>query len=162
MRAASGTTHCLVLATLLCATGAGGQPTRSTPSTPGPGAGGDALVVAAVESFHSALAAGDEDTALDWLDPRVVIFEAGGAELSRDEYAAHHLEADIAFASATKTAIVAREVRSLGDTGWVLTRTRTTGTFRGHAVNSEGVETMVLQRSDGRWRIVHIHWSSRS
>ena len=50
---------------------------------------------AVVGAFHQALASGDKQRALDLLDPSVLIFESGGAELSRDEYASHHLGADI-------------------------------------------------------------------
>ena len=115
---------------------------------------------AAVEAFHSALAAGDRDRALAWLDPKVVIFESGGAEMSREEYASHHLESDMAFVAATKTEVVDRQAQAAGDTAWVLSRTRTTGQFRDRPVDADGVETVVLQRDGGQWRIIHIHWSS--
>jgi ketosteroid isomerase-like protein len=129
----------------------GSQVQAAAPDTP----------VAAVENFHGALAAGDRERALAWLDPEVSIFESGGAERSREEYASHHLQSDMAFASSTKTEILNRETRSSGDVAWVLSRSRTTGTFRGRDVDVEGVETMVLRQDQGRWRIVHIHWSSR-
>jgi hypothetical protein len=50
---------------------------------------------AVVRSFHDALSSGNREGALAVLDPDVVIFEQGGAETSRDEYAAEHLGADI-------------------------------------------------------------------
>jgi ketosteroid isomerase-like protein len=117
---------------------------------------------AAVEGFHAALGAGDRERALSWLDPRVVIFESGGAEMSRDEYASHHLESDMAFAGATQTEVVDRQAQSVGDTAWVMSRARTTGQFRDRPIDADSVETMVLQRDAGQWRIVHIHWSSHS
>ena len=43
----------------------------------------------------------------------------------------------------------------------MLTRFETSGTFEGKPVATSGTETMVLERREGRWRIVHIHWSSR-
>jgi ketosteroid isomerase-like protein len=128
------------------------------PSSPTAAPGSPA---AAVESFHSSLASGDREAAMSWLDPQVVVFESGGVEISREEYAAHHLESDMAFVGATKTEVAERRAVSSGDAAWVLTRSRTTGTFRDRPVDVDGVETMVLRRDEGRWTIVHIHWSSQ-
>jgi len=117
---------------------------------------------AALDAFHAALAAGDRDGALARLDPAVVIFEAGGAELSRDEYASHHLAGDMEFLAATTTERVDRRSGASGELVWVLTRSNTTGTFRGEDVSSRGTETALLARSANGWRIVHLHWSSRA
>ncbi len=121
-----------------------------------------ATPAAAIERFHAALASGDRQAALSLLDPKVVIFESGGAEMSRDEYASHHLDADMQFSRAVSSEIVHRESYESGDAAWVLTRTHTKGRFRGRDIDANGVETMVLRRDDGHWRIVHVHWSSGS
>lgn len=113
-----------------------------------------------VAAFHGAMAKGDTQTMLDLLAPDVVIFEAGGAEMNRDEYRTHHLGADVAFARAAKRKIVDSQAKVAGDAAWVLTRSTTTGTFQGKPVNSRGVETMVLRKTTKGWRIVHIHWSA--
>ena len=63
--------------------------------------GGKVEPSAVVRSFHEALASGERAGALARLDPGVVIFEQGEAEMSRDEYVAHHLDADIEFSRAT-------------------------------------------------------------
>lgn len=115
-----------------------------------------------VAAFHAALSRGDRDAALAVLDPKVLIFESGGAELSRDEYASHHLGGDIEFSAATSSTIVDQRSGSSDDTAWVLTRSETSGIFRDKTINSRGVETMLLRRTEHGWRIVHIHWSSRS
>ncbi|MEO8277858.1 MAG: nuclear transport factor 2 family protein [Thermoanaerobaculia bacterium] len=118
--------------------------------------------VGAVEAFHQALATGNRDASIALLDPDVVIFEEGDAEMSCDEYVSHHLAADIDFVAATKTDLVDRRSGGSADLAWVITRSRTTGTFRGRDIGSLGGETMVLRRGDnGKWRILHIHWSSR-
>ena len=117
---------------------------------------------AALDAFHGALAAGDREGALAQLDPAVVIFEAGGAELSREEYASHHLAGDMEYLAATETERVDRRSGASGELVWVLTRSKTTGTFRGEDVSSRGTETALLARSANGWRIVHLHWSSRA
>ncbi len=117
---------------------------------------------AVVSAFHRALTSGEKQSVLDLLDPKVVIFESGGAELSRDEYASHHLGSDMVFAAAIEAKVLDQRSGGTEETAWVLTRTETTGTFRDKEIDSLGVETMVLQRSGDKWKIVHIHWSSRS
>jgi len=115
-----------------------------------------------VAAFHAALEAGDGDAALALMAPEVVILESGGGEKSRDEYASHHLAGDMRFAGASDRETLEQRQETFGDTAVVLTWTRTTGTFGERQIDSNGVETMVLHRADGQWRIVHVHWSSRS
>ena len=114
-----------------------------------------------VGGFHRALAAGDRDAALTLLAPDVMIFESGGAERSRDEYASHHLGADAEFAGATRREILDQQQGGDGEVAWVLTRSKTTGKFRDREIDSYGVETMILKKAPDGWRIAHIHWSSR-
>jgi len=96
------------------------------------------------------------------LTPEVVIFESGGAELSRAEYASHHLGADMEFSAATTRKVEAQRAGREEDAAWVLTRTTTTGTFRDKEIDAKGVETMLLKHTPDGWKIFHIHWSSRS
>ena len=113
-----------------------------------------------VAAFHKALSSGNRAAVTDLLAPDVVIFESGGTEASREEYASHHLGADMEFAKATKMAVVDRRSGEAGEAAWVLTRSRTTGTFRDRKIDLRGTETMVLRKTPQGWRIVHIHWSS--
>ena len=114
-----------------------------------------------VQTFHEALASGAKERVLELLDSDVLIFESGGAELSRSEYSFHHLGADMEFSAATRRKIVDQQVITAADAAWVLTRSVTTGTFRQKELDILGAETIVLRRGDQGWRIVHIHWSSR-
>ena len=115
----------------------------------------------AVASFHAALIAGDSAAAMALLDPAVIIFESGGAELSAAEYAGHHLPADMAFAQAVTRSVENQQVQEADDVAWVLTQSRTTGTYRDRPLDLRGTETMVLRRTEAGWRIVHVHWSSQ-
>lgn len=117
---------------------------------------------AVVDAFHAALKQGDAAAALTLLDPEAMIFEEGGAERSREEYASHHLGADAAFAAATEATVARRSGRADGDVAWITSEGRTTGQFNGRAVDRLTVETMVLRRHADGWRIHHIHWSSRA
>lgn len=121
-----------------------------------------APAIAVVDAFHAALGSGDAGAVLALLTEDVVVLETGGAERSREEYAGHHLPADMAFAAATTDEVTRRVAWVEGDVAWVLTEGRTTGTFNDRPINSLGAETMILHRTADSWRIRHIHWSSRN
>lgn len=112
--------------------------------------------------FRAALAAGNAELAASYLSDDVLIFEGGGVERSKAEYAGHHLGGDIAFSQATQFTLTKRSVQLVGDIAITTSESRTTGNYRGRALNLLGTETMVLRREAGQWRITHIHWSSKS
>jgi ketosteroid isomerase-like protein len=114
----------------------------------------------AVASFHLALGRGDTAAALALLAEDVLIFESGGVERNRAEYAAHHLAADAQFSAAVDRKLVDRRVVEEGNVALVTSIETVTGTFRGRPINSRSLETMTLRRVAGQWRIAHIHWSS--
>lgn len=116
----------------------------------------------AIDAFHAAIKIGDTANALTFLAPDVMIFEEGGAERSRDEYASHHLSSDAAFAAASEATVTRRSGWADGDVAWITSEGRTTGQFNGRAVDRLTTETMVLKRHADGWRIHHIHWSSRA
>lgn len=117
--------------------------------------------VAVVEAFHVALGRGDSAAVVALLDDKALIYEEGGAELSRAEYATHHLPEDIAFLAQVRERVLKRESGFDGSLAWVATQGEMTGTVAGKAFDRFTTETMVLQRSGTSWKILHIHWSSR-
>lgn len=112
-----------------------------------------------VTAFHEAMESGDREAALELLLPEALIFEAGRSQ-TVDEYAAHHLAADMAFSQATSREILEQSDQTVDNVGWVMTLSRTTGSFKDREIDSKGVETIVLQHVKDGWRIAHIHWSS--
>ena len=121
-----------------------------------------APAIAVVDAFHAALGSGESEAVLALLSEDAMVLEEGGAERSRDEYAGHHLPADMAYAAATEAEIIRRVAWVEGDIAWVLTEGRTSGAFNGRPVDRLTAETMILQRQAEGWRIRHIHWSSRA
>lgn len=119
-----------------------------------------AEVRAVVRGFHAALAAGDSTAALELLDPGVVIFESGHAE-SLTQYRSGHLRSDVAFARAVRREVTGESIAVWGDAALYTSEAHTTGEWRGRAIDSQGVETMVMVRTPEGWRIRHIHWSAR-
>ncbi len=139
----------------------GQQPPAAKPS-PTPQTEAAAVTpVATVDAFHSALASGNTRGALDLLAEDVLIFESGGVERSRAEYASHHLAADATYSAAVRRTLVNRSHGEAGNAAWVTSVETVAGSYRGRAINSRSVETMLLRQVAGQWRISHIHWSSK-
>ena len=113
-----------------------------------------------VDAFHAALRRGDTAAAIALLADDALIFEQGGAERSKAQYAAEHLQADAEFSSQVASSVMRRVGRSDGAIAWIGTEGRSTGTFRGKPVDQRTTETMVLRRTVEGWRIAHVHWSS--
>ena len=115
---------------------------------------------AVVDAFHTALRRGDTKGALSHLAANALIYESGGVERDRQEYASHHLGADSAFSQAVPSSVTKRAGEAVGTVAWIATEGRTTGTYKGKAIDQVTTETMVLRRIGGSWKIAHIHWSS--
>ena len=121
----------------------------------------DSDVIKTVRSFHSALSAGNATAVSRLLDPNVLIMEGGNVERSRDEYAAHHLKADVKFMRSVKYTLERQSGDSIGDLAWVASEAALSGESQGKQLNLVSTESLVLRRTNSGWRIVHIHWSSR-
>jgi ketosteroid isomerase-like protein/mono/diheme cytochrome c family protein len=115
---------------------------------------------ARVDDFQKLLAHGDAKGAGALLDPAVLIYESGGVERSRAEYASHHLKADSEFLEGADVHVISRDGNAMGDLAWVATEAaiKTKGSKPMELVTTE---TMVLTRGPQGWRVAHIHWSSR-
>jgi ketosteroid isomerase-like protein len=113
-----------------------------------------------VDAFAAALRAGDEAALRELAAPDILIAESGGVEQSFDEYAGHHMPADMAFTAAVEFTLQDRDMVVGEDVTTIVSRSQVHGQFRGQTIHSRMMETMVLRRIDGQWRIVHIHWSS--
>ncbi len=113
-----------------------------------------------VEQFHAALQSGDEKIILELLAEDVLIYESGGAERSREEYAGHHLHMDIKFMKNMIREVISQKVEETAMTTLVFTESRTHGTFKNKDYNLLGKETVVLKQIEDGWKITHLHWSS--
>lgn len=113
-----------------------------------------------VDSFQKRLAQGDTNGAAQLLDPSVLIYEGGGAEKSRGEYASHHLKSDAEFLKDAEVRQLSRTGNAVGDFAWVATESELKSAGA-KPLDLITTETMVLQRGPDGWRVKHIHWSSR-
>lgn len=115
---------------------------------------------ATVDAFAQALRRGDAATLRTLLAPDVLILEGGGAERSAEEYLSGHAVSDAAFLKTAHVQQTARTAKTEGDLAWVATESELNVERDGQPVTLGSAETMLLQKIDGAWRIVHIHWSS--
>jgi ketosteroid isomerase-like protein len=115
-----------------------------------------------IRGFDAALRAADFDRVSALLDPEVVVLEAGGAERSREEYLAEHARADAEFLKRARSLETGNEIHVAGDAAWS-TKTSVMQFDRdGKPATVHSAETMILRRGPDGWRIVHMHWSSRT
>ena len=135
-------------------TASGGDQQLATATAKGP--------VAVVEAFHAALSSGKAARVEPLLDPNVLIMEGGNVERSRHEYASHHLPSDLKFMSTMRYELKRQTGDAVGDLAWVATEATLTGESGGKAVDLISTESLVLKKSAAGWKIVHIHWSSRT
>lgn len=113
-----------------------------------------------VDAFAQALRRGDTATLRTLLASDVLILEGGGAERSAEEYLGGHAVSDAAFLKDAHIQQTARTTQTEGDLAWVATESELHVERDGQPVTLSSAETMLLQKIDGAWRIVHIHWSS--
>lgn len=118
--------------------------------------------VAVVERFNTALSSEDLATVGSLLAPDVLILESGGAEHSREEYLGHHAISDAAFLKDAHRQLVRQRARTAGEFAWVGTESELHAQKDGKPLTVLSTETMVLKQAADGWRIVHIHWSSRT
>lgn len=116
--------------------------------------------VATVNVFRGALQDGNVAQALSLLAPEVLIYESGGEEKSRDEYAATHLKADIKHLAAYYVDTLTQTSREHEGLACVTTRSRYLSKSADPRPAQFGTETIVLRRLATGWQIVHVHWSS--
>jgi len=120
----------------------------------------DSAAAQAVIQFHSALQSGNENMARKLLADDILIYEGGGIERSAEEYANHHMKADMKYLKNLKVKLLEHQVMVFGNMAYSTARTLMQGEYNGKNINSNGMETIVLQKINGEWLITHIHWSN--
>ncbi len=110
-----------------------------------------------VLSFHEALREQNEIAAKSLLSKNVTIVEGGGIERSAQEYVSHHMLSDMKFVSTLSSELLEHRVTEYRDSATSLlisVNTADTGkTYR-------SLETAILTKRYGEWKIAHLHWST--
>ena len=124
-----------------------------------------ASATSVVDGFQDALKSGDKALVESLMAPGVIIAEGGNAEWSFAEYRDHHMEADMAQTGSSEAVVERtvhrREIIESGNSATVITHSQLDGDMGGgKEFHYRMMETMVVTRTDGEWRISHIHWSA--
>jgi len=132
---------------LLIAPGAGAQQARTPAET--------------VDAFHAALRNRDTAGALSLLDRGLVVYEFGAVDATAEAYALRHLPFDMDLAVAARWTLESRRAGGEGNERWVLSTYRVTGKQSdGTPIDQTTLETVILRRVGGQFRIAHFHWST--
>lgn len=127
--------------------------------TPALFAGENTAPAQVVKAFHQALRTGDVTATRALLADDVLIVEGNGVERSADEYASHHMLADMKFMAALKAEVLEHQTKVLGNVAYSVSRSQLTGNYKDKPVDLISKETLVLVDSGNGWKIVHVHWS---
>jgi len=112
-----------------------------------------------VTKFHQALRSQDSEAIGQLLSADVLIYESGKAERSLEEYAAGHMKADMRYLAQIKSKLIEHQVNVSGDIAISTARFENTRMVAGRERVNISMETIVVSKVDGQWRITHIHWS---
>lgn len=120
-------------------------------------------VKAFVESFDRAFNSKDVTWLAEFYHPDVTIFEGGHVNKGWVDYRDNHLGPELKEMADLQFSHVEVATNILSDAvAYVTAEYRLKATVKGKAVESEGLETLVLLKGmDGGWRIRHSHTSSR-
>ena len=111
------------------------------------------------DRFDAAIGSGDQDAVRSLLHESVLIYEGGKVEASLEEYAAHHMQADMAYMAGIDREILSRTVFEDNGIAVVTTQYRMTGMYKDQPVDRIALETLVMRDIGEGWKIVHVHWS---
>ncbi|WP_158608604.1 nuclear transport factor 2 family protein [Stagnimonas aquatica] len=115
-----------------------------------------------MRAFQAAMKSGDAASVKRLLAPDLLVFEGGAAERSRDEYASHHLGADMAFLKSSSVDILKQSSGGNDQEAWLTTESRIRGkSSKGKPLDIASTETALLRKGSAGWQIVHLHWSSQ-
>lgn len=90
----------------------------------------------------------------------VVAFEGDQASSGRASYIADHLAPQIRSLDERHCRLHEISVRLARNVAWATYRFAQVGTRNGERIEARGVGTMVFQKFQGRWQIVHVHTST--
>ena len=113
------------------------------------------------DALYTALRTGDEDAVEKILAEEVMILEGGHAQTSRADYMGGHMKSDMAFLPNVNSATLDRKVSQAGDLAWVITHSRTQGSYRDKEIDELSREMLVMKHDGHNWQVTLIHWGEK-
>lgn len=115
-------------------------------------------------SYDEAFNAKSMDRLAAFYHPDVTIFEGGGVNRGWADYRDHHLGPEMAEFQKVLFAHTNVVVAALGadrKTAYVTSEYSLKAQIKEREIDASGLETLILLKEDGRWRIRHSHTSGR-
>ncbi len=93
-------------------------------------------------------------------DSSVTVFESGYANYGWDDYRNHHLAPELKEFKNTKYAFSDLRIKTSGSLAFATLKYTISGDDNGKHFEGSGLATAVLEKGEGKWRIVHWHSSA--
>lgn len=90
----------------------------------------------------------------------VTVFESGHANYGWDDYRNHHLAPELKEFKNTKYSFSDLKVKVDGKTAWATFKYSLSAEMGTRKIESGGLGTAILEKREGKWRIVHWHSSA--
>lgn len=90
----------------------------------------------------------------------VTVFESGYANYGWNDYRNNHLAPELKEFKNTKYAFSDLKVKVDGKTAWATFKYTISADIKARKIESSGLATAILEKREGKWRIVHWHSSA--
>ena len=90
----------------------------------------------------------------------VTVFESGHANYGWNDYRNNHLAPELKEFKNTKYAFSDLKVKVDGKTAWATFKYTISADIKARKIESGGLATAILEKREGKWRIVHWHSSA--
>ena len=119
----------------------------------------DASVRKALDAYDQAVAKKDVETVRSLLAPDLLLYEHSVRNDGAKDAFENHLKPEILEGEGLQLSFSDLRVTASPELALVTRQYRVRGTFDGKAIDSTGNETQVWRKTDGLWKILHIHYS---
>jgi ketosteroid isomerase-like protein len=113
----------------------------------------------ALDAYDQAVAKKDVDAVRAMLAPEILLYEHSVRNDGAKDAFENHLKPEILEGDGLQLSFYDLRVTASPGLALITRQYRVQGKFEGKAVDSKGNETHVWEQKDGRWKIIHIHYS---
>ena len=119
----------------------------------------DTSVRKALGTYDQAVAKKDVETVRNLLAPDLLLYEHSVRNDGAKDVFENHLKPEILEGEGLQLSFSDLRVTASTELALVTRQYRVQGKFEGKAIDSTGNETQVWRKTDGQWKILHIHYS---
>ena len=119
----------------------------------------DASVRKALDAYDRAVAKKDVETVRNLLAPDLLLYEHSVRNDGAKDAFENHLKPEILEGEGLQLSFSDLRVTASPELALVTRQYRVRGMFEGKAIDSTGNETQVWRKTDGQWKLFHIHYS---